>query len=614
MAGIGDITSTEKLLDVIRGKSTAPITTEEKPEVSPSKKQKVPKTPKTGMTWPKIFSEKKTYTIGVDISSDFIRLARTVNTTDSKPILVDYKIVSYKHTAKGSPEFNALLKSSVLSFCGNTANCNIWTLMSAVEVNVYRIKVPRVAKKQLDNIIYWTAKKENPFEEKDFLFDFELQGEVVDQGIPKYLVMVYTAPIAEVEKVKNLFSEMGITLTGITIAPFATQNIFRKKWMPANEVTVASLFIGNDFSRIDILSRENLAMTREIKTGITSMMEAITDTFNESGSGLKLGKEEARKMLFSIASDSDKLEETEPGFGLVKEKILDMALPALERLARQIERTLEHYTSAIGFEKVEKIYISSAMNIYEPIINYISEQLGVNAEVFDPFVRQVAFPDVDSLNLSVRMSLVPVLGLSLSDNFRTPNVIFTYQQKKREIYVKRFNRGTLAAFIMALIVCLTTLIYQGLEAKLLNGQVKKLEKEISRYNPFLTTEKIEKKATELAMKRQISRVYAERYVNVAVIGEISDLTPDNIRLINLKITATVPATDKTEKVPKDANDGIILEGLVSGERARLDSSLAQYVMKLENSPILRQIKVAKSSIVKFRKSEVLQFTLNAKIG
>jgi Tfp pilus assembly PilM family ATPase len=614
LTGIGDITSTEKLLDVIRGRNNAPFTTEEKPVVSSSKKQKLPKTPQSGMTWPKIFSEKKPYTIGVDISHDFIRLSRTVNATDGKPILVDYKIISYDRAAHSSPEFNALLKSSLLSFCGNTAKCNIWTLMSAAEVDVHRIKVPRVAKKQLDNVIYWTAKKEYPFEEKDILFDFELQGEIVDQGIPKYSVMVYSAPIAEVEKVKILFSEIGITLTGITIAPFATQNIFRKKWMPANEGTVASLYIGNDFSRIDILSSENLVMTRGIKTGITSMMEAIADTFNEPISGLRLGKEEARKVLFSIAPDSDKLKETDAGFGLTKEKIFDMALPALERLARQIERTLEHYSSAIGFEKVEKIYISSAMNIYEPIVNYISEQLGVKTEVFDPIARQAASPAIDSLTLSERMSLVPALGLSLSDKFRTPNVIFTYQHKKREMYIKRFNKGILAAFIAALIICFTALIYQGLEAKLLNGQLEKLEKEISRYNPLLTIEKIEKMATDVAIKRQISRVYAQRYVNVAVIGEISDLTPANIRLINLKIMATVPPKDKAEKAPKDANDSIILEGLVSGERAMLDSFLTQYVMKLENSPMLHQITVGKSSIVKFKKSEVLQFTLNAKIG
>jgi Tfp pilus assembly PilM family ATPase/cell division protein FtsL len=613
LTGTGDISSTEKLLDVIRGKNNASFPAEEKPVLSASEKQKVPKITKPGTTWPKVFSDKKTYTIGVDISHDFIRLSRTAMNADGKPVLLDYKTVGYNNAVNDSSGFNSFLKTSLLSFCGNTANCNIWTLMSAAEVNVHHIKVPRAAKNQLDNIIYWTAKKEYPFEEKDFLFDFELQGEIVDQGIPKYSVMVYSAPIADVEKVRIRFSEIGVPLTGITIAPFAIQNIFRKKWMSANEDTVASLYIGNDFSRIDILSKENLVMIRGIKTGITSMMEAIADTFNESGGGLRLGKEEARKILFSIASDADKLKETDHGFGLTEKEIFEMVQPALERLARQIERTLEHYNSTIGFEKVERIYISSAMNVCEPIINYLSDQLGVKTEVFDPFAGQAAIPAIGSLNMSERMSLVPALGLSLSDNFRTPNVIFTYLQKRRETHIKRFNKAILAAFIVALIICLTTLIYQGLEAQLLNGQIKKLEKTVSSYNPLLSAEKIEKMAMEVAMKKQIGKTYAERYLIVAMIGEISDLTPANIRLINLKIAAS-PANDKGEKASKDVSDAIIIEGLISGQRATLDSSLTQYMMKLENSPMLRQIIVGKSSIVKFKKTEVLQFTLNAKIG
>jgi hypothetical protein len=35
---------------------------------------------------------------------------------------------------------------------------------------------------------------------------------------------------------------------------------------------------------------------------------------------------------------------------------------------------------------------------------------------------------------------------------------------------------------------------------------------------------------------------------------------------------------------------------------------------LEYSPIIRNVSVVKSAVVKFNKSEVLQFTLNAKIG
>lgn len=612
MTGVKDINSTEKLLDVIRGKKSDSFAAVEKSVDTSTKKQK---SPKFVANWPKIFSTKKIYTIGVEISHDCIFLSRTVKTADGKFVLVAYKVVEYNsQITKESAEFKAILKSALFSFCGNPADCNIWTHMSDSEVNVHHIKIPLVAKKQLENVIYWTAKKENAFDDKDFIFDFEMQGEIVDQGIPKYSVMVYSAPIAEVEKVKALFSDIEITLTGITTAPFAIQNIIRKKWMPADESTIASLFIDNDFSRIDIFNKENLVMTRGIKTGIVSMMEAIADTINETSRGLKLGKDEARKILFSINPDAEKLKETDPGFGLKEKEIYEMALPALERLARQVERTLEYYTSTKIPEKVEKIYISSSMDVYKPIINYISEQMGIKCEVFDPFKKQEAYPAIKSLSLSERMFLVPSLGLSFADNFHTPNVIFTYKQKNREIYIKRLNRGIFAAFGLALIVCLTTLAYQGVEAKMLSKKLVKMEKNISRYNPLLTTEKIEKMAVEVAVTRQSNRRYAERYTQLAVIGEISDLTPPHIGLLHIKITLAGPATDKTEKTQKDANEGVILEGVVFGDRSKLDSFLTEYVMKLEYSPMLRQITVGKSNIVKFKNTEMLQFTLNAKIG
>jgi hypothetical protein len=46
----------------------------------------------------------------------------------------------------------------------------------------------------------------------------------------------------------------------------------------------------------------------------------------------------------------------------------------------------------------------------------------------------------------------------------------------------------------------------------------------------------------------------------------------------------------------------------------LDSYLAQYIMKLNNSPILRQVSVLKNNVVNFKKKDVLHFTMSAKIG
>jgi Tfp pilus assembly PilM family ATPase len=614
LAGINDINSTEKLLNVIRGKDRESFASTRK-SIVPLPKKKPAK--KTNLNLPKLFTNKKRYTVGIDISEEFIGLAKTINASDGRPVLIDQKIINYSHlTSKGSIEFKSLLKSHLIAFCDSIADCNIWAMISVNDVNVHHFKIPRVPRKQLENVIYWTAKRENPVDEKEFVFDFEMQGEIIDQGIHKYSVMVYTVPKVEIDKVKTFFTEIGITLTGITIAPFAIQNMFRTKWMKVSEETFASLYIGNDFSRIDIYNKENLVMTRGIKTGISSMTEEIAEAIGEKTGKANVQREEARKILFSMVDpDTCKLNQTDTGYDLKEEDKFVMITPALERLARQIERTLEHYASIAGAQRVEKLYVSLAMNVYNPILNYISDQLGTKAEYFDPFGQQSAYAAAQSLKLSERVSLVPVLGLSFSDNIRTPNAIFNYREKNREISIKRMNRGIFASFAAALIICFAVMIYQIMEAKNQSMHLKTLKKELSLYDPLLSAEKISSFAEEVKAKKQISRQYAQRHLGVATIAEISVLTPNYIRLISLKInTGNNPPKENPDKAAKEISEDVILEGVVSGDRNMLDSSLAQYVMKLENSPILRQVSVQKSSVMTIKKVEVLYFTLSAKIG
>lgn len=615
MAGINDINSTEKLLNVIRGKDKESFASTGKSAVLLPKKKPAKK---TNLTLPKLFINKKRYTVGIDISEEFIGLAKTINASDGRPVLVDQKIIKYSHlTSKGSIEFKSLLKSHLMAFCGSIDDCNIWTMISASDVNVNHFKIPRVPRKQLENVIYWTAKKENPVDEKEFVFDFEMQGEIIDQGIPKYSVMVYTVPKVEVDKVKTFFTEIGITLAGITIAPFAIQNIFRTKWMKVSEDTFASLFIGNEFSRIDIYNKENLVMTRGIKTGISSMTQEIAEAIGEKTGKANVESEEAKKILFSLVDpDTVKLKQTDIGFDLKDEDKFAMISPALQRLARQTERTLEYYVSRAGAQRVEKLFVSLAMNVYNPILNYISDQLGTKAEYFDPFGQQSAYAVAESLKLSEKVSLVPVLGLSFSDNNRTPNAIFSYREKNREMSVKRINRRIFVLFAAALIIFFAVMIYQILEANNQSTHLKTLNKELSLFDPHLSTENISALMEEVKAKKQLSRQYVQRHLGAATIGEISALTPDNIRLTSLKINtgSSNPPKENPDKVAKEISEDVILDGVVSGDRNTMDSLLAQYVMKLENSPMLRQVSVQKSSVITIKKVEVLYFTLSAKIG
>ena len=609
-----DINSTEKLLNVIRGKDKESFSALGKQKVSFSEKKPAEK---INIISPKRFFDKKVYTVGVDIDREFIRLVKTAKDSGGRPILVDQKVIKYGQQPSNDlsvSEFNTLLKSSLVAFCGSVASCNIWTKISANDVNVYFIKVPRVPKKQLENVIYWTAKKEGFIDETKSIFDFELQGEIVDQDKPKYAVMVYTAPKTSIEEIKTLFSDMGITLAGITTSPFAIQNIFRSKWMPATEEIFASLFIGKDYSRIDVYKKENLVMSRGFKTGSSnSMLEAITASFLEKTGNLQLKNDEAKKILLSLSPDSEKLKDTDAGYDLKKEEILEMISPVWERLARQVDLTLK--TSTIGYQKVEKIYILSSVNVDNSILDFMSDQLGAKTEIFDPFKQHTVSTSTESISISERMLLSPALGFSLSDNRRTPNIIFTYKEKNREIKTKRIDRLVFFSFLAALIICLATLIYQVSERNTLNKKQVKLEKELALYSPLLSKDKVAKMADEVKKQKKMTRQYVQRYLGVAAIGEVSDLTPQNIHLINFKITeGSVLPKAAADKTPQEKSDGVTIEGVIFGDRNMLDSLLTQYVMKLENSPMFSKVSIQKNNVVTFKKSEVLQFTLSAKIG
>jgi type IV pilus assembly protein PilM len=607
-----DINSTEKLLSLIRGNQQDSPSTADQDGTLLKKENQAP-APKRGL--PALFTDKRRLTIGVDIGQESVNLVKTARTSDGKPALVDQKIIPYPHLhSRDSASFPDFLKGALTDFAGNLSLCSIWAMIPAAEVNIHHIKIPRVPKKQLETVIYWTAKKENPIDEKEVIFDYEMQGEITDQGIPKYSVMVYSAPKHELESIRELFLSIGVNPAGITIAPFAIQNIFRAKWLAVSETAFASLFIGSDFSRIDIYSKNNLVMTRGIKTGINSMVEAISESTAENQTRPKLSPEESRELLtaFVLQENSEKDHTTQTSYP--QEEIMAMIAPVLERLTRQIERTLEYYTTSVGYERIEKIFVSSTVNIYRPLMDYLREQLGTKAELFDPFSGPAASKSTVALSQDERVSLVPALGLSLSDRSHTPNLVFTYHDKNEETSEKRINRVIFGTFAAALLICLGVLTYQGLDAKHSRSVKTKLEKELSLYQPILSTQTVTQIAGDLKAQHQRQRQYARKYLGMALIGELSALTPDNVRLISVRINTGEAGQDKPAATVKETSDGLTIEGVVLGERNMLDTMMAQYLMKLETSPLMNSVKLQKSSVVVYRKGEILQFTLSAKIG
>jgi len=505
--------------------------------------------------------------------------------------------------------------------------------MSSAHAEIHHLRIPKVGTKKIANAVYWTLKKETSFKENDTIFDFEVHGDVMEKGIPKIAVVACATPKKEVEKVKSLFSKTGFRLTGLSTAEFAYQNLFRTKWISTAEKTIACLYIGEERSRIDIFASGNLAFTRGIKFGMNSMIESFVEGFNEREKGKilrdidmpewkntsapkgfekesPLSIDDARKIILNLNPDQPPLTEKNAGFQLKEEEIYEIIIPAVERLIRQIERTFEHYIVTLGNNIIDKIFVSGGIT-YKPLIDYISNQLGFAVDIIDSMAPEIPFLDGISSPTSVseRVSFTPAVGIALSDNSYTPNLTFTYKDKEKLVSIRHINRGIFAAFILIIAVFMGIFLWQGHIKELKKAKIFQLKKEISQYIPKVDQESLTLMASKYIKKQKNLKEYSMKYLGMAIINDLSMITPSNIRLLSITGNFGSIIENKAKDIPKILE----VDGIILGNSDLFDSSLAGYLIKLKDSPLFNQLSIIKNEVEVYEEREALHFILNIQL-
>jgi cell division protein FtsL len=261
-------------------------------------------------------------------------------------------------------------------------------------------------------------------------------------------------------------------------------------------------------------------------------------------------------------------------------------------------------------------------------VDYVGNQLGVDSAVLDPLSMQdpVPCPDVDDAQcISKRVAFAPALGLALSDNERTPNLIFTYKDKGRAAGITLINRVIFASFFVVALIFTAVFVYQNLAIMGKKADIAKLEAQLAQLGPSVDRDQLKKMTATVSERRKLSRVYADRYLGMVLISELATLTPANIRFLNLKISLGPAAIQGAAKPAAAAGappaagtaatrvEEVTVEGLIFGDRQTFESALAGYAMLLEASPILRQVTIKKNTVGPYLKGEALNFILNMKV-
>ena len=632
MAKHDEISSTERLLELIR--------TDREEEFADAGKSSQRSSGGLKSLIRSPISFKKNVTIGVDIGYDDLKLVKIRRVSDQNYEMLEYARVPFNpEIPRESPEFHTFLRPTLAEFRRSARTADIWCTISSARVETRQLRIPKVSPRQIPNAIYWSYQREAAFAEKEKVFDFEILGEVQDEQSVKIDVLAYTAPLDEVITLKNIFAKANFPLTGISIVPFAFQTLLRARRIEAPDQHVSSLYIGRDWSRIDIFSDGNLMLSRGIKAGVRTMMEALRKEIESGSKGislvkapdeevgrirsvkkkLKLDLELAQQYFFGYIPGSTPLDVAGKKLRINENKIFGMIQPALERLIRQVERTIRHYALNYENARVSKIFISSGVNPHQRILNYIGDELGMPTEVLNPFSESGNFlphvPVPDSV--SERSSFAPAMGMALADNSRTPNFLHTYKDKRLWVRNQYINRAVFAAFILLMAVCVGISFWQERLIRDKGEQKVQLQQHLEGYNLRVDKNLILKLVEDIRIKNRADRAIGKKYLNLAVIGEVVNLTPANIRLLSISTQLgplpdkKPPAEAKTKKQKQKMQPPpkiLILEGIVRGERLSLEAALAGFLMELKNSPLFDQPTINKKSFEFSGNDEVLRFT------
>jgi len=570
--------------------------------------------------WTRQFNFKrngKALNIGVSISGPTLCLAVVHNSGPT--IAATRRFPMEPDQAPGESGFAAFWQACLASMDYSGVAADVWVVLRSADLDLNVLSVPKLAGGKLDAAVYWTLQKEKKFAEAEYILDYLVMGPTADSKTPKLDVLTCLARRADVERLRDSFREAGTPLAGVTAIPNAFLGLYRRAGAPTGFTLAANIHVEPDFSAIGLYTKDHLLFSRFIRSGAGSMADTLVDHFQEQAKPktvpmddlelplpgapapsaptaapltLQLDGIQAQALLRHVLLGAPKPDFATPGHLLTPTQMIDIIAPAIERLARQVERTLDYYASSQQL-RCDALHLSGDIFASNAIAQSLAGQLGFTPVVFDA-TRIVKGGDTTAPD--DRMSMAPALAAALSPVGKGINLLSNYKVRTAQ----EAKRAVTSSLILGLAALMLVIGGGGLV----------LDKRVTAKHRELDTLKTQRaslgpavdEATLLAsvnlfkMRQQGLRETSARMLASAALAEISLRVPENVRILSLAVeypnaegatAGAAKAQDPAKSAPgaETANGSVFVEGIVTGDKTQFDGTLSRFVLDLQTSPL-----------------------------
>lgn len=550
-------------------------------------------------------------TLGVHLDYDALRVVEVVHGKMSDWINVPYP----PGVTPVSPEFPSFLKQSLADVYSYARRDSVWAVTPMSSLQVRFLSTPRVRPRQLSNLVYWTFRKEIPFDPVQTVFDYDVEGEGSVAGAAKRVdATAYTVSQTEVDAAVTMFEQAGVRLDGMLIPSFAIRNIFRTQSINQTG-TVLGLYVGDDSSSLMFLRGHRVTSHRVFKTGMNVILDALRDRHQDWSTAKAFHM--MRMVLESPGQDPAGKPEINPADAVLVRELIH---GAFGRLVQQVDRSVSAYMVGRNDEEIRNIYVCGSIAGLPSLVKELGTRINMASHILNPFPTVHTDTNTGAiLSPEEGGTLAVAFGAALSTAAGTPNVLHTYVKREQDA---RRDRARKLVTVLGAITLLVLVGLYGLVARInrgLRAELEGYEKQLVQFAPHPDRQMIHEMVSKAAKNSLRLKTMARRGVTLSALNTLSAQTPAEIKLDAIDMVSG----DHNSTTKKPATKGGVLpvppdiplfrihvDGMVFGPPAAHQSILASYILRLEDTEIFSNVSLVRTGEGLEGSDQVLLFGLD----
>jgi len=345
-------------------------------------------------------------TLGIDLGTTSLKI---VQLSDKKIVRWVFKELDVKFAAPDTPpedRISALTQVLTEFLAGEKKYPKAAAIsVSGNSVIVRYVKLPKLTPSELEKTIQFEAEPYIPFAIPEVNMSFYILGDTVEDGHPKMETVLVAAKKELIEQRLTTLNSAGLRPIAVDVDAFTLESAYNLTTPPSEEPeTVLLINIGANVTSMIIMENGLSRVVRDVFIAGNSINKSLQRIFDCSYEDAEKLKRRGQILITPDEKEATLAQDDQDSL-----QISNTIVTVMKDLVAEIQRSLDFFLSQNPDRQVNRILLAGGSTGINGLDRYLSQELHVNVETFDPFTGL----EGDNLpHPSLRPSFAVAVGLA----------------------------------------------------------------------------------------------------------------------------------------------------------------------------------------------------------